>query len=293
MYDLPSEDPDEPGLPDEFHALQPQLLSATLRLSDYEENFFTGMDINLYYDVRHPLWHKRPDWFLALGVPRLYDNNDMRLSYVVWQEGVNPFIVVELLSPGTEAEDLGLRSSQPEKPPQKWQVYEQILRIPYYFVFNRYDNQFRGFCLTKGRYQPLEITDQKFWISELSLGLGVWNGQYQGVTRNWLRWFNNQQIWIPTPSERAEQARQSAEQARQNEEQARRSEEQARRSEEQARQNEGQARRSEEQARQQLVSIVQNLAKTGLGVEQISTMTGLNPQQIQAFLESPLSSPED
>jgi hypothetical protein len=26
MYDLPSEDPEEPGLPDEFHDLQPQLL---------------------------------------------------------------------------------------------------------------------------------------------------------------------------------------------------------------------------------------------------------------------------
>ncbi len=32
MYDLPSEDPEEPGLPDEFHDLQPQLLSRTLRL---------------------------------------------------------------------------------------------------------------------------------------------------------------------------------------------------------------------------------------------------------------------
>ena len=26
MYDLPSEDPEEPGLPDEFHYYQPQLL---------------------------------------------------------------------------------------------------------------------------------------------------------------------------------------------------------------------------------------------------------------------------
>lgn len=27
MYDLPSEDPEESGLPDEFHDIQPQLLS--------------------------------------------------------------------------------------------------------------------------------------------------------------------------------------------------------------------------------------------------------------------------
>jgi len=30
---------------------------------------FTGADMNLYYDVRHPRWYKR--WFLVVGVPRL------------------------------------------------------------------------------------------------------------------------------------------------------------------------------------------------------------------------------
>ncbi|GET38836.1 protein of unknown function DUF820 [Microseira wollei NIES-4236] len=67
MYDLPSEDPEEPGLPDEFHDLQPELLSRTFRSPLYPSNrVFTGTDMNLYYDVRHPLWHKRPDWFLVL-----------------------------------------------------------------------------------------------------------------------------------------------------------------------------------------------------------------------------------
>ena len=31
MYDLKSEDPEEPGLPDEFHDLQPELLRITFR----------------------------------------------------------------------------------------------------------------------------------------------------------------------------------------------------------------------------------------------------------------------
>jgi|GEM_PF-3939390 Uma2 family endonuclease len=34
MYDLPSEDLDDSGLPDEYHYLQPQLLSATPRLTN-------------------------------------------------------------------------------------------------------------------------------------------------------------------------------------------------------------------------------------------------------------------
>jgi Uma2 family endonuclease len=92
MYDLPSENPEEAGLPAEFHDLQPQLLSRTLRLSRYtRENCFTASDLNLYYDVNHPLWYKRPDWFLALDVPRLYDGKDLRRSYVVWQEGKSPY----------------------------------------------------------------------------------------------------------------------------------------------------------------------------------------------------------
>lgn len=168
MYDLPSENPEEPGLPDEFHDLQPQLLSATLRLRNYaKSDIFTGTDLNLYYDVRHPQWYKRPDWFLVLGVPRLYDGTELRSSYVLWQEGVDPFVVVELLSPGTETEDLG-NKAEPSgedpsiediclnlengeaRPPRKWEVYEQILRVPYYCLTTA--------CLTTAllhRIQPL------------------------------------------------------------------------------------------------------------------------------------------
>lgn len=85
MYDLPSEAVEELGLPDEFHDLQPQLLSATLRLSTYaNDQIFTGTALHLYYDVCHPQWYKRPDCFLAVGVSRLYDGTDLRSRYVIW-----------------------------------------------------------------------------------------------------------------------------------------------------------------------------------------------------------------
>jgi Uma2 family endonuclease len=103
VYDLPSEDPEEPGLPDEFHEFQPQLLRETCQPPNYPaQAIFIGTDLNLYYDSRHPLWHKRPDWFLSLGVAKAQQQQDLRLSYLVWQEGVNPFLVIELLSPGTD-----------------------------------------------------------------------------------------------------------------------------------------------------------------------------------------------
>jgi Uma2 family endonuclease len=48
----------------------------------------------------------------------------------MWQELVSPFVVVELLSPGTEAEDLGQTMLSPKELPSKWQVYEQVCEFP-------------------------------------------------------------------------------------------------------------------------------------------------------------------
>lgn len=252
MYDLPSEDPEEPGLPDEFHDLQPQLLSATLRLVDYSrDRVFTGSDLNLYYDVHHPLWHKRPDWFLALGVSRLYEGIDLRSSYVIWQEGTSPFVVVELLSPGTEKEDLGQNAELPsasetgqpesETPPRKWDVYEKILRVPYYVVFSRYTNQMRVFQLVGSDYQeqPIDPDRPRFWFNGLKLGLGLWHGEFDGITRSWLRWYDAQDNWLLTDAERVEQA--------------------------------------EAQLRQTAL----NLLQSGMSIEQVAQLTGFSEERLQ------------
>jgi Uma2 family endonuclease len=272
MYDLPSEDPEEPGLPDEFHDLQPQLLSATLRLHGHSrQEIFTGTDLNLYYDVRHPLWFKRPDWFLVVGVPRLYDGVDLRSSYVTWQEGVNPFVVVELLSPGTETEDLaedgapegslstlmGNRQSLQAVPPRKWEVYEQILRVPYYIVFSRYTNRLRLFQLVGGHYQEqtLDSDQPQIWLPELGLGLGRWYGEFDGITRHWLRWYNHQGNWMLTE---AEQERQRAEQERQR----------------------------AEQAEAQLKQVALNLLQQGMSTAQVSQLVGLTETDVQALQDA-------
>ncbi|MGK7875104.1 MAG: Uma2 family endonuclease [Xenococcaceae cyanobacterium] len=214
MYDLPSEDPEEPGLPDEYHLLQSRLLKDTFCPANYpEDRVFVACDLNLYYDVRHTGWYKRPDWFAVVGVDRLYEQRDLRMSYVVWQEGVNPFVVVELLSPGTEKEDLGQTLREANQPPTKWEVYERILRVPYYIVFDRYIDQLRVFQLTGSRYGELELSESRLWIEDIGLGIGLWQGNYQrAVERQWLRWYDADGNWIPTAEERAEQERRRAEQ---------------------------------------------------------------------------------
>ncbi|BAP56428.1 hypothetical protein THII_2131 [Thioploca ingrica] len=217
MYDLPSEDPEEPGLPDEFHYYQPQLLRETFCPPDYPpEQICVATDLNLYYDLQHLAWYKRPDWFAVLGVPRFYEGHELRYSYVVWQEQVVPFIVLELLSEGTESEDLGQTVRDIKQPPTKGHVYEQILQIPYYIVFGREANQLRVFHWQTGRYQTLTLSEEeKVWLPEIQLGIGLWHGAYQGLERQWLRWYDAQHHWIPTPVEQLEQERQRAEQEHQ------------------------------------------------------------------------------
>ncbi|MEB3294053.1 MAG: Uma2 family endonuclease, partial [Synechococcales bacterium] len=176
---------------------------------------FIGADINLYYDGRHPQWYKRPDWFLVLGVNAAARQEDLRWSYVVWQEGINPFLVVELLSPGTEDEDLGGKVRELGRPPLKWEVYEKILRVPFYVVYDRYENQLRVFTLVGSRYQSIDLPDSRFWFEDLDMGIAIWAGAYQGVEGQWLRWYDREGQWIPTDRERLateSEARQIAEQ---------------------------------------------------------------------------------
>jgi Uma2 family endonuclease len=223
MYDLPSEDPEEPGLPDEFHLLQPQLLRETFTPGNFPENeVFVATDLNLYYDVRHPLWYKRPDWFAVVGVSRLYEQKELRLSYVIWQEGVNPFVVVELLSPGTEKEDLGQTLRDASQPPTKWEVYERVLRVPYYIIFDRYTNELKVFQLQGSSYTEVEINQARVWINDIQLGLGLWTGVYQGIERQWLRWYDSLGHWVLTPVER--EAQQVQQERRQAEKQRQRAE---------------------------------------------------------------------
>ncbi|MEH1972901.1 MAG: Uma2 family endonuclease [Nostoc sp.] len=206
MYDLPSEYPEDSGLPDEFHLFQPQLLRETFCPPNYPaEEVFVASDLNLYYDLRHTLWYKRPDWFAAMGVSRLYEQQNLRLSYVIWQEGVAPFVVVELLSPGTEKEDLGQTLGEINQPPTKWEVYERILRVPYYIVFDRYSDKLQVFQLVADSYSELDLSTPRVWMPGLELGLGLWQGSYQQIERLWLRWYDASGNWVPTPLERESQ----------------------------------------------------------------------------------------
>jgi Uma2 family endonuclease len=211
MYDLPSEYVEDSGLPDEFHLLQPRLLTDTFLPPNYPpDQVFVASDLNLYYDTRNPLWYKRPDWFAVVGVSRLFDQRELRLSYVMWQEIIAPLVMVELLSPKTEKEDLGRTLREVNQPPTKWEVYEKIVRVPYYIIFDRYTDKLQAFQLVADRYEEIDVSSGKIWMPGIELGLGLWQGSFEGIERLWLRWYDSSGKWIPTPVELLKQEKQKS-----------------------------------------------------------------------------------
>jgi len=233
MYDLPSESPEEPGLPDEFHALQPRFLSETCQTTKYTpQQMLMAMDLNLYYTPEHTLWHKRPDWYVVVNIINTQQLEDLRYSYVTWEEKQVPLLIVELLSPGTEKDDLGERVRKINEPPTKWQVYEEILKVPYYVIYDRRENQLQVFRHNGTSYQQAVLRRNRFWVKELELGLGLWEGNYEGTNGLWLRWYDFRG-WIPSRLEKiSEERRRADEQEILADEERRRADEERRRADE-------------------------------------------------------------
>jgi Uma2 family endonuclease len=283
MYDLPSEEVGDPGLPDEFHRLQADLMEETCQSETLSpDRYFIASDLNLYYDPENTRLYKRPDWFLSLDAPKGKHQTELRWSYVTWHEPPL-YLVVEFLSPSTEAEDLGKLVRSAEKPPGKWDVYERFLQIPYYALYDRYTNTFRLFHLQGGKYREVKLLAPRFWFPELGLGLGVWSGIYDGFSGLWLRWYDQNDRWIPTPQERAQQERERAQQEHERAEQER---ERAQQERERAQQERERAEQERERANREAsarYNAIPQLLGLGLSVEQIAASLGFTVEEVEGF----------
>ncbi|MGI0489402.1 Uma2 family endonuclease [Pantanalinema rosaneae CENA516] len=183
-------------------------------------DFFAGGNMFVYYS-RHQAMNRDfrgPDFFVTLQV----DGNRERQGWVVWEEnGRYPDVIVELLSPSTQAVDHGVKKT----------LYEQTFRTPDYFIFDPFNPEsLQGWHLQLGQgYQPLSPNERGWlWCETLQLWLGTWEGQIDREpvtgTCHWLRFYHPDGGLIPLPEEaaaqRAEQAAQRAEQEAQRAEQA-------------------------------------------------------------------------
>ncbi|MDJ1182883.1 Uma2 family endonuclease [Roseofilum casamattae] len=173
--DLP--DSDDTPVDNQLQHLIPGLLEAILALIWPERmDWFFGVDMGIYYDPRQPAIV--PDGFLSLGVPRIIDT-DLRLSYVLWEEQQVPTFVLEVVSQQRRKEYT-----------QKKEDYRQ-LGVQYYAIYNplrKRKAKLEVYELQGGEYWLLD--GEPVWLSSLGLGIGRAEGTYQGITREWLYWYD-------------------------------------------------------------------------------------------------------
>jgi len=195
-------DSDDTPVDNELQDLIPSLLKAVLALLwEKRWDWFFGVDMAIYYHAKEPAIV--PDGFLSLGVQRFIDE-DLRLSYVVWEEQVVPMLVLEVVSHKRRGE----YSS-------KKKIY-QDMGVLYYVVYNplrRRKAPLEVYKLVDGEYQ-LQFGNP-VWLPEIGLGIGRERGTYQGINREWLYWYNEQGRRILTPEEQIAHERQIAQQERQ------------------------------------------------------------------------------
>ena len=226
-YDLPRHLPSADELPDsdetpvdnELQELIPGLLKAILLILWAERmDWFFGIDMAIYYHPDKPAIV--PDAFLSLGVERFYDE-ELRPSYVLWDENVVPTMVLEVVSPNYRKEYS-----------DKLAEYES-LGILYYIIYSsrrRRKPRLEVHKLVNGKYKLQ--SQSPVWMPEINLGIGCERGNYSGVTREWLYWYDAAGKRYLTPEEQVKYEAQRAEQqAQRAEQQAQRAEQQAQRAE--------------------------------------------------------------
>ncbi|MBE9006510.1 Uma2 family endonuclease [Fortiea sp. LEGE XX443] len=203
-------DSDETPVDNELQELIPGLLKAILLILWSERmDWLFGIDMGIYYDPDEP--PIVPDGFLSLGVERFYDE-ELRPSYVLWDENVIPILALEVVSQNYRKEYS-----------DKLNQYE-TLGVLYYVIYSprrRRKPRLEVHKLINGKYQLQ--TGNPVWLPEIGLGIGCDRGNYCGVTREWLYWYDENGKRYPTPEEQIKEAQKRAELAEQRaQEEARR-----------------------------------------------------------------------
>jgi Uma2 family endonuclease len=234
--ELPCDD----GVPmeTERHKLQMDLLIYALKpwLNQHAEGGYVGGNMFMYFSLEqvHNRDFRGPDVFVVLEVPRRE-----RKSWVLWEEGKGPDVVIELLSEQTAGEDKGRKKT----------IYQHQLKVAEYFWFDPFDpDDWAGFDLHHGVYEAVPPDARGRLISQrLGLALVRWQGNYADVEATWLRWATLEGNLLPTPQEMAEAEAQRAEaEAQRAEAEAQRAETEKQRAEAEARRAETEARRAAE-----------------------------------------------
>ncbi|MBC1237069.1 Uma2 family endonuclease [Nostoc sp. 2RC] len=221
-YDLSARLPSSKELPDsddtpvdnQLQKSIPDLLRSLLAMAWADSmDWFFGIRMGIYYDPNLPAIV--PDAFLSLGVKRFYDEN-LRPSYVLWEEKKLPILVLEVVS----HIDRGEYSTKKAE-------YAR-LGFLYYVIYNPFrdeNSRLEVYKLVNNAYELLngDVYDGlclRVWLPEIGLGIGIERGTYLGIPREWMYWYSQQGQRFLTPEEDRKLAQQQAQQTKQQAQQA-------------------------------------------------------------------------
>ncbi len=202
LHCLPSSeelpDSDDTAVDNELQNLIPGLLKTILALVWCDRwDWFFGVDMGIYYHPDKPAIV--PDGFLSLGVKRFIDE-DLRLSYVLWEENKLPILALEVVSQ-IYREEYNIKK----------EFYAKELGILYYVVYSPLrckKSPLEVYRLVDGEY--ILMSGNPVWLPEIGLGIGQERGIYQGIVREWLYWYDEEGQRFLTPEERIREAEELA-----------------------------------------------------------------------------------
>jgi Uma2 family endonuclease len=191
--DLPCSD-DKP-VDSELQELIPGLLKAILLdLWRDRTDWLFSIDMAFYYKPKDKSTNVAPDGLLSLGLKSPPDEN-LRSSYVLWDEKVIPQFALEIVSKTAGREYTA-----------KFKIYQSI-GILYYLVYSPLSKKkarFQLYQLIDGEYVLQSDGSKPYWMPEIGLGIGAENQSYGNNQREWLYWYDENGVRYPTPMERAE-----------------------------------------------------------------------------------------
>lgn len=146
-----------------------------------EAMVYVSGNMFIYYVRGNRRKHVSPDVFVTRGIPK--NQTPTRRRYLVWEENKAPDLVIELTSKSTRKEDMQT----------KFQLYQDVLKVQEYFLFDPYKEylrpQLQGFRLVDGKYRRITTVDGRLPSEVLGLHLeadGWMLRLYDPKTRQWL-----------------------------------------------------------------------------------------------------------
>ena len=163
--------------------------------ADRPDVYVAGNDF-LYYEEGNVKARVSPDCYVVIGVEK-----KRRKSYKMWEENhIPPAVVFEFTSKATQKDDI-----ETKRP-----LYEQRLRIVEYFQFDPTGDylhpRLQGQRLAEGRYQNIELRDNRMYSEQLSLELVVEEERlrfYDPIRNEWLQTYEEAQAQRLAEAQRA------------------------------------------------------------------------------------------